>query len=231
MSKINITCNSVAIEAKSSVKYLGAIIDQNMSGYNMGNNIVKKVNNRLKFLYSKSKFITKLHHRKMLCSALLQSAYDYRYNVYYRDLTKHIKNKLQTSQNKIVRFILGYKSQHHIGVNDFKKFKFLNVENRINYLTLNMMFNVYYDRAPRYLSQKFSKCENVHTCTRYSENSFNVPSVKTQGSLTFVFNGTKLWNSLPVIIKSIVTKDRFKKKVRSLLLNKMYDQENNDFVY
>ena len=97
-------------------------------------------------------------------------------------------------------------------INDFKKLKFLNVENRINYLTLNMMFNVYYDRAPRYLRQNFTKCENVHTCTRYSEKSFNVPSVKTHGSLTFVFNGTKLWNSLPVSIKYIVTKDRLKKR-------------------
>ena len=124
MSKLNIICNDVLLESKSSVKYLDATIDQNLSGKSMGTSVVKKVNNGLKFLYRKSGFLN-FNHRKLLCSALLQCRFDYAYNVYYRGLEKSIKTKLQTAQNKTVRYILGYDRCHHLTVNDFRKVKYL----------------------------------------------------------------------------------------------------------
>ena len=117
-SKMNISCNNVPIEAKSNVKYLGVILDQDMSGETTGSKIVKKVNSGLKFLYRKSEFLN-VKNRKLLCSAMLQSRFDYGYNVYYRGLREEVKTKLQTAQNKIIRFILRYDSQQHLYVKDF----------------------------------------------------------------------------------------------------------------
>ena len=115
---MNISCNNVPIEAKSNVKYLGVILDQDMSGETTGSKIVKKVNSGLKFLYRKSEFLN-VKNRKLLCSAMLQSRFDYGYNVYYRGLREEVKTKLQTAQNKIIRFILRYDSQQHLYVKDF----------------------------------------------------------------------------------------------------------------
>ena len=117
-SKMNISCNNVPIEAKSNVKYLGVILDQDMSGETTGSKIVKKVNSGLKFLYRKSEFLN-VKNRKLLCLAMLQSRFDYGYNVYYRGLREEVKTKLQTAQNKIIRFILSYDSQRHLYVKDF----------------------------------------------------------------------------------------------------------------
>ena len=40
---MKISCNNVEIQAKSSVKYLGVVLDQDMTGKTMGGNVVRKV--------------------------------------------------------------------------------------------------------------------------------------------------------------------------------------------
>ena len=41
-----------------------------------------------------------------------------------------------------------------------------------------------------------------------------IPEIKTQGKKTFMYNGAKLWNSLPVSMKSIEDKENFRKKCK-----------------
>ena len=230
VSEMKISCNDVKIEAKSSVKYLGVVLDQDMSGETTGSKIVKKVNGGLKFLYRKSEFLN-FKNRKLLCSALLQSRFDYGHNVYYRGLREDIKTKLQTAQNKIIRFILGFDSQRHLYVKDFMKVRYLNVKRRFDYLTLNMMYDVYNSLAPSYLCT-FKRVDSLHDHgTRGSKNSFVIPQVKGQGSLTFMYNGAKLWNKLPDEIKTVKTKDNFKKKCKSYKFEEMEQMENDQFVY
>ena len=169
--------------------------------------------------------------RKLLCSTLLQSYFDFGFNVYYRGLKKDIKIKFQTAQNKIVRFILYYDSQGHLDVKDFTKVGYMSVERRYDYLTLNNMFKIYNNVAPSYLCN-FKKVEDTHShSTRGSRMSYVIPHVKNQGSLSFMFNGAKLWNSLPVSIKSNRTIDGFKKKCRDYIFGEMEKSENSDFVY
>ena len=47
-SDLNVHCNKTRIESKSTVKYLGLQIDQNVSGETMACNVIKKVNCRTK---------------------------------------------------------------------------------------------------------------------------------------------------------------------------------------
>lgn len=228
-SYLNINCKGVKIEAKSNVKYLGAVIDQDMSGHTMGNSIIKKVNAGLRFLYRKSGFLN-LRERKLLCSALLQSRLDYGYNVYYRGLEQCLKKKLQTAQNKMVRYILGYGNRHHLLCTDFRKVKYLNVESRFNYLSCNMMYNIFHGLAPTYLCT-FKRVADIHSHnTRKSENCYVVPHVKSHGSKSFMYNGAKVWNNLPKYIKCTKTKDDFKNKCKKYLFNTMQDKEKNEFV-
>ena len=200
-----------------------------MSGKTMGTSVIKKVNSGLKFLYRKSGFLN-FRERKLLCSALLQSRFDYGYNVYYRGLAKCFKIKLQTAQNKIVRYILGYDSRHHLLCADFKKVKYLDINNRFDYLSLNMMYNIHNGLAPSYLCN-FKKVTDVHSYfTRRSDMSYVIPEIKTQGSKTFMYNGAKAWNDLPNVIKDIDSKDVFKSKCKSYLFDKMQNVEVSDTV-
>ena len=227
---MKINCNGVEIEAKSSVKYLGVVLDQDMSGRTMGSNVVKKVNSVLKFFYRKNSFLN-YTNRKLLCSALIQSRFDYGYNVYYRGLGTDLKKKLQTAQNKMIRFILNYSSRRHLFVTDFVRTGFLSVECRFEYLSMNLMYNIYNDLAPSYLCH-FRKVNSVHSHrTRNSAMSYVIPRVKTQGSFSFMFTGAKLWNNLPDSIRAITSKDNFKKKCKSYVFKQMKTKESSIYIY
>ncbi len=229
-SKLNVTCNNVKLESKTCVKYLGAQIDQDMSGKTMGLYTIGKINNGLKFLYRKSNFLD-YEQRKLLCNALLQPRFDYGCNAFYRGLEKSLKHKLQTAQNKIIRYILGYDSRHHLAVKDFKKVKYLDVNSRVDYLSLNVMYNVYNNTAPSYLCT-FKKSSEVHSySTRNSKLSYVIPDVKTQGKLSFKYNGAKLWNNLADHIKLVESKNDYKKKCKAFMFDEMSAAESDVFLF
>ena len=77
------------------------------------------------------------------------------------------------------------------------------------------------DHIPRFLP--------AH-CTRRSQLSFIVSSDGTQGSMSFKCNGVKLWNKLPNVIKTSISKDKFKYNCKSYLMSRMKDKEEEDFV-
>ena len=125
-------------------------MDQDISEKNMGDNVVKKINSVLKFLHRKNSYLNH-NHRKLLSSALIQSRFDYGYNIYYRGLGKDVQKKLQTAQNKMIRFILDYNSHYRLCVKNFVNTRYLSVGTRIEYSSLNMMYNIYNNRVPSYM--------------------------------------------------------------------------------
>ena len=96
VASFNVTCGEVTLKSKTEVKYLGATLDKNLSGNTMCTNVIRKVNNGLKFLYRKACFL-EAKERKMICTAFLQSKFDYGCNIWYRSVTKAMKHKLQTA--------------------------------------------------------------------------------------------------------------------------------------
>ena len=109
--RLNIICNDTVIEPTSAVKYLGASIDQNLSFVNMAQSVVKKSNSRLKFLYRKSEYLTQ-HTKKLLVMSFIQCHFDYACSVWYNGLTQFWRNKLQLTQNKLIRFVLNLYSRN-----------------------------------------------------------------------------------------------------------------------
>ena len=138
VGNLNISCNGKEITSTNLIKYLGAKLDQELSGNEMGLSVVKKVNKYLKFLYRNSDCFT-MKERKMLCQSLCQPHFDYACNVWYRSMSKCLKLKLQTAQNKLIRYILDYDNRHHLVHDDFVKVNYLSVEKRVEYLTSCMM--------------------------------------------------------------------------------------------
>ena len=229
VSSFNVKCGEVTLRSKTEVKYLGATLDQCLSGNTMCTNVIRKVNSGLKFLYRKACFL-ETKERKMICTAFLQSKFDYGCNIWYRSVTKAMKHKLQSAQNKIVRFILKYEPRTHLMFSDFTNVGFLNVQSRVDYLSLNMMYNIFNDTAPAYMSDYLPRF-NQNYNTRRSENSFVVSHVNSYGSTTFKWNGVKLWNNLPNSIKCIESKSNFKRKSKKLLFEKMHAVEISEFSW
>ena len=82
------------------------------------------------------------------------------------------------------------------------------------------MRDIYNNQTPVNLNNLFRLSEDVHQYkTRSTSNKcIFIDRVETESSRrSFVFTGTKIWNSLPVSIKSL-NKLKFKAKIKSSLL-------------
>ena len=68
---LKITCNNLAIKSTTSVKYLGATLDQTLSFSEMAESLLKNANARLKFLYRNKQYLTQ-HTKQRLVMSLIQ---------------------------------------------------------------------------------------------------------------------------------------------------------------
>ena len=92
--------------------------NETMSGETMALSVINRINNKLKFLYWKNRFLTPTL-RRLLCNALIQPHFDNAYSAWYPNLTKNLKNRTQTSQNKCIRLFLQLDKMTHISHKEF----------------------------------------------------------------------------------------------------------------
>ena len=213
---LNVSCNGIVIQSTSSVKYLGATLDQNLSCESMASSVINKANARLKFLYRKRHFLTE-HTKKLLVSALIQCHFDYTCSFWYNGLTKHWKSKLQVTQNKLVRFVLNLDHRAHIEHSHFKQLNWLPVKDRVSQIILCHVFKLRHGLSPNYMVEHFIPQDSIHSySTRFSkEGCYSIPKVGSSGAKTFAHAGCHLWNSLPAHLKNITHLTSFKTKVKN----------------
>lgn len=227
--KLNI--NGCIIEAQKSVTYLGVIFDQTLSFEEAVNNIIKKANLRLKFLYRQGACMSE-NIRKTLCTALIQCHLDYCCSSWYSCLNKQFKKRLQIVQNKTVRFIKNLEPRTTVNQSVLADLKMLKVNDRVSQMRLNHVFKISNNEAPEYMYNNFISVTNQHHhYTRKSSLNYVVPQVNGILANTFYFNAIKDWNSLPADIQKLRTKKNFKNKVKSFLNNQAIGRENGEFLY
>ena len=137
----------------------------------------------------------------MTQTSLVAATLCYACNAWYRGLSKQLQIRLQTAQNKAMRYVLDYENRKHIGFSDFCKLKWLNISKRVDYFSLCMMYRVHSGTAPKYLCDL--KPVSHRYRTRQYNQSYQLPNVKSQGSKTFKYSSIKLWNELPSEIKKL----------------------------
>ena len=68
--------------------------------------------------------------------SLIQCYFDYECIVWYPDLSKVLINKLQVTQNEIIRFVLNMDSRAHVGSSVFKSLGWLPVSKELTRLLM-----------------------------------------------------------------------------------------------
>ena len=94
LRKLEIVCNNIRINQHFRANYLGCILEETMSGKPMVHKVICKINARLKFLHRKNKSFTPNLHL-LYCNALIQPHFDYACSVWYLNLSKKLRNKIQ----------------------------------------------------------------------------------------------------------------------------------------
>ena len=94
VKKLNIKYGDIiCIKQNFKVKYLGCLLDKTMSGEAMNLNVINKINNKLKFLHHKDRFLIPALSC-LLCNPLMQPHFDYASSAWYPNLTKKIKHRI-----------------------------------------------------------------------------------------------------------------------------------------
>ena len=120
----------------------------------------------------------------MLASALIQCHYDYACSFGYSGLTKCSKQKLQITQNKTIRLILGLKSRTHLFVEHFSKANMLPIHMRVDLIKISQMYKIDKGIAPSYLTEIFQRKDHTHN-TRSVDHNYKIYHHKNVGSQTF----------------------------------------------
>ena len=94
-------------------------MDKTMPGEAMASNVLHKIN-KLKFLYCKSDFLI-LGLRRLPCNAIILLHFDYACSAFH--LIKKLKQRIQTTQNKHIRFHFQLDKLKHIS---HLQFEYLN---------------------------------------------------------------------------------------------------------
>ena len=94
------------------------------------------------------------------------------------------------------------------------------------------MYKAINNLAPDYLTSSITLSNTIHNHnTRSSENSVTLQQFHSTGQKTFVYTGSKLWNSLPCSIKNLPSVDCFKKAVKVHFLNILRQDDSSSFLY
>ena len=115
-------------------------------------NVVNKINNNLKFLYRKNSFLAPAL-RRLLCNALMQPHLDYAISAWYPNLTKKLKHRIQTTQNKCVRFWLQLDKLKDISHEEFERLNWLPVTCRFKQCVNTIAFKYFNEQCPNYLNE------------------------------------------------------------------------------
>ena len=207
-------------------------LDKNLSGESIVSTISLKAIGKLKFLYRHGHFLN-VQLRQKLCNALIQCHLDYCCTSWCSSLLGKDKSKLQTIQNKIVRFILKLPSRAHIGQAQLNALNMLKVSDRVKQLRLNLkFFKIRNGLSPTYLTFNFRDVSSQHYLgTRNSMHNCFVPHVKGANKTTFYYNAIIDWNDLPSTIKVQNNYACFKYKSKQFLASRSMQTENCDFTY
>ena len=132
----------------------------------------------------------------MIVLAMVQCHYDYACAMWFSRISISAKKGLQTVQNKVIRFVLGFLPRTHLGCSEFSRVNILPVKYRADQIKLNHMFNIVHGSAPEYLKHSI----NLSRSNRYNTRSGNLScvmlSVEGFGIKSFFYSASKLWNSL-----------------------------------
>ena len=139
IKKLHIKYGDIQIKQLSKVNYLGCLMDETMSGGSYGTYVIHKNNNKLKFLYCKTFLTSKLVC--LFCNALMQPLFDYACSAWYPNLTRKLKNRIKTTQNKCMHFWLQLDKLKHISHEEFIHLNWLHGTYRFRQLILMCQLN------------------------------------------------------------------------------------------
>ncbi len=197
---------------------LGVIFDSTFKFEKQISSVVKASFFQLRLLAKVKPFLPRKEFESVI-HAFITSRLDY-CNSLYVGLDQSSLQRLQLVQNAAARLLTGTKKYEHI-TPVLASLHWLPVRFRIEFKILLIVFKILHGLAPAYLSELL----HVHTPVRALRSSnqvlLDVPRarLKNKGDRAFSVVAPKLWNSLPVHIRTAQSVGIFKSFLKTYLFS------------
>lgn len=215
------------LNPSNKVKNLGVVFDSHMSLSNHISSVCRSCYYHIRDLNRMRKAISK-NVATMLANALVSSRVDYCNSLFY-SLTSNEINRLQRVQNTLARIIL--KLPYRSTTNEARRsLHWLPIRSRSVFKILNIAYKALQTGQPQYIKSLL----DYYTCTRDTRrsqpqlkylqlppHSKNCTSIRHL-DLSFHYAAPKLWNSLPVEIRTAPSLSSFRSRLKSYLFSKAF---------
>lgn len=227
LRKLNETINNIPeitvgnnkIEYVKKIKYLGFTFNENFSSDDHISSIIQKTNFSLsKIKHCRNSLPTK--YKLQIFKSIINPLFDY-CAIVYHDFnihgTAYNTMRLQVAQNNCIRFICNLKKYDHVS-NHRNNLDLLNASNRRIFLICTFIYSYINYSGPDYLNDIFKIVESK-TRNGSSERQLVVSKVNSiRGEYLFSHSTNKLWNNLPLSIRTIVGKGNFMGELKNHLM-------------
>jgi hypothetical protein len=212
-----IKVGEAAIAPSSSARNLGVVFDQNMSMVEQVTAICKATNFHLRNIGRIRKYLTR-DSAETVIHALVTSRLDNN-NALLAGLPDTQINRLQKLQKTAARVVLCV--QKYDSINILATLHWLPIHERISFKILLMVFKALRGLGPRYMSDMLQPYEPSRSLRSQQQCLLQVPKTRlvTGGDRAFSVIGPRLWNALPVDVKSCDSVDTFKVRLKTFLFN------------
>ncbi len=191
----NINLDGSLLEQSEFFKYLGVLLDRNLS-WKFHINLICKTLFKNIGIISKLCYYVDLDTLKNVYYSLI---YPYLYNgaVIWGNTYQSRINQLNILNNKVIRIMTFSKPRSHAPPL-YKLLGILQVKDIVYTQKCNFMYDYVNNRLPEAFSNYFTHSSEIHQhYTRYSTHNFHLPSVSSNsGKFSLKFSGIKTWNSL-----------------------------------
>ena len=202
------------IEATPCVKNIGAIIDDQMSMVPQINSICKSCYIHLRHLGQIRRYLTP-EATATLVHAFVTSKLD-NLNSILHGIPDYLVQKLQLIQNQAAKLILRKKKFDSV-TPLLKSLHWLPVKYRLDFKILLLTYKCLNGHAPEYLSELLQSYMPSRTLRSSSKDLLKEPSYRTSsyGKRAFSVIAPRLWNSLPMEIRSSPSVASFKRSLKT----------------
>ena len=210
--------NNIDIKRESAIKFLGVLLDENLSWKNHINVIENKVSKNLGIL-RKAKPYLDVKCLKSLYFSFVHSYLTY-CNIAWASTNQTKLKKLYCKQKLACRIIFNV-SRNTPSDPLFAKLGALNIYKLNIHQVLTFMLKTKLDLNPKVFLEQFSEIQHKYN-TRYSKDNFKIPRIKLKSSTYAIkHRGPFLWNTfLKSEAKSLTSLNRFKETVKNILIQK-----------
>ena len=213
------------IRFSSQVKNVGVWIDCNLTMNKHVNSIVSHCYKILKDIGKIKKYLERSRLERIV-HAVISSRLD-QCNSLLVNMSKDNMYKYQKLQNAAARLILG-RRRRDSATAALRELHWLNIETRITFKILLIVFKLIHGLCAESITYEYKSFNGRST----DFLMLNTPNFNTKyGKRMFVYNGTRLWNALPVDLRMLEDVEQFKKSLKTLLFDHHTELKQRAFKY